>query len=281
MPWYGSLVSIDVLDASRNVFKRWLNPMTNIGGIIELDFPLADQVNEGEWTIRAQHEKYTSEKNFTVVEYWAPLWDVNVTMLPRFTDDAFALTGLLQVNYTSGKYVRGNATVLIELRERGPDMWAKPPAALLTKNIVWLDGLADFLVPMEELRQAVPGASLANMDVWANASVYNWFERDTHNGWAFTQIFSAKANIKFLGGTVRTYKPKMYFTAYMVVYTADGRQLLFVANHKVELMVYCDDGAVLLKKFLPISDDSVIQYTFRPSDTTLYSCTTLRLQVSC
>ncbi|BHF76298.1 endopeptidase inhibitor activity [Sparganum proliferum] len=277
MPWYGSLVSIEVSDASKNVFKRWLNPMTNIGGIIELDFPLADQVNEGEWTIRAQHEKYTAEKNFSVVEYWAPLWDVNVTMLPRFTDDAFALTGLIQANYTSGKYVRGNATVKIELRERSPDMWAKPPAALLTKEIRWLDGLADFLVPLEELRQLITGASLANMDVWANVSVYNWWERDVHSGWAFTQIFSANANIKFLGGVVRTYKPKMYFTIYMVVYTADGRQLLFIGNRKVRLTIYCAEGAVLQNVLLPISDDSVIQYTFRPDGET---CTTLRLQAS-
>lgn len=43
--------------------------MTNIGGIIELDFPLADQVNEGDWTIRARHEKHVTEKTFRVVEY--------------------------------------------------------------------------------------------------------------------------------------------------------------------------------------------------------------------
>ncbi|VUZ42946.1 unnamed protein product, partial [Hymenolepis diminuta] len=79
MPWFGSLVSIEVADSSNNLFKRWLNPMTNIGGIIELDFQLADQVNEGDWTIRARHEKYVAEKTFRVVEYWQKLWDVNVT----------------------------------------------------------------------------------------------------------------------------------------------------------------------------------------------------------
>lgn len=38
-------------------------------GIIDLDFALADQVNEGDWTIRARHEKYVAEKTFKVVEY--------------------------------------------------------------------------------------------------------------------------------------------------------------------------------------------------------------------
>lgn len=41
MPWYGSLVSVEIADASNNVFKRWLNPMTNIGGkpFIFVNFP--------------------------------------------------------------------------------------------------------------------------------------------------------------------------------------------------------------------------------------------------
>ncbi len=56
-------------------------------------------------------------------------------MLPRFSDEDFALTGLIQANYTSGKYVRGNATVVVEMRERGPDMWSKPPIGFVTRKI--------------------------------------------------------------------------------------------------------------------------------------------------
>lgn len=57
-------------------------------------------------------------------------------MLPRYSDEDFALTGLIQANYTSGKYVRGNATVVIEIRERGEDMWSKPPAGIVQRTIV-------------------------------------------------------------------------------------------------------------------------------------------------
>ncbi|KAL5960619.1 hypothetical protein TSMEX_011655, partial [Taenia solium] len=220
MPWFGSLVSVEVVDSSNNLFKRWLNPMTNIGGIIELDFALADQVNEGNWTIRARHEKYTAEKTFRVVEYWAALWDVNVTILPRYSDEDFALTGLIQANYTSGRYVRGNASVTIEMRERGLDMWTRPPAGTVKRIITQMDGHASFIVPFFELRSQLTGTvggsepSLANMDIWANVSVTNWWEGDTRTGWAYTQVFSADSNIKFLGGGVRPYKPGMYFTAY-------------------------------------------------------------------
>ncbi|VDO00228.1 unnamed protein product [Rodentolepis nana] len=283
MPWFGSLISIEVADSSNNLFKRWLNPMTNIGGIIELDFQLADQVNEGDWTIRARHEKYVAEKTFRVVEYWARLWDVNVTMLPRYSDEDFALTGLIQANYTSGKYVRGNATVVIEMRERGEDMWSKPPAGTVRRTIVQLDGHAGFIVPFSELRAqlATTGGtepSLANMDIWANVSVLNWWENDVHSGWAYTQIFSANSNIKFLGGDVRTYKPGMYFTAFMVIFTADGHQPLYIGNRRVKLTFTCSEGAELRSVLLPIPDDALIQYTFRPTNEE--SCTYLRLQAS-
>lgn len=60
-------------------------------------------------------------------------------MLPRYSDEDFALTGLIQANYTSGKYVRGNASVTIEMRERGPEMWTRPPAGTVKRTItqVW------------------------------------------------------------------------------------------------------------------------------------------------
>ncbi|VDM17333.1 unnamed protein product [Hydatigera taeniaeformis] len=214
---------LEVVDSSNNLFKRWLNPMTNIGGIIELDFALADQVNEAATFVGAA------------------LWDVNVTMLPRYSDEDFALTGLIQANYTSGKYVRGNASVVIEMRERGPDMWTRPPAGTARRTITQMDGHASFIIPFIELRSQLTGTaggaepSLVNMDVWANVSVTNWWEGDTRSGWAYTQIFSADSNIKFLGGGVRPYKPGMYFTAYMVIFTADGQQPLYIDENSVVL----------------------------------------------
>lgn len=75
-------------------------------------------------------------------------------------------------------------------------------------------------MPFSEIRAQLKNTggtepSLANMDIWANVSVLNWWENDVHSGWAYTQVFSANSNIKFLGGDVRTYKPGMYFTAFV------------------------------------------------------------------
>uniref|UniRef100_A0A095AXW1 CD109 antigen n=1 Tax=Schistosoma haematobium TaxID=6185 RepID=A0A095AXW1_SCHHA len=197
-PAYGSLVSIDVLDASGNLFKRWLNPMTNIGGIIELDFPLSDQVHEGVWLIRANHERFSAEKTFQVKEYWRPLWDVNVTLPLRITDNQLGLYGLISANYTSGKAVKGNATVLIQLRKSGADRWTNPPRAEFRRYLLAL-----------------------------------------------------------------------------VVYMADGSMVKYSGNRKVTLSFYCLDNTFEKQITLPISDDGVIRYTYRPTGD---GCITYRLE---
>ncbi|CAH8610228.1 unnamed protein product [Heterobilharzia americana] len=236
-PAYGSLVSIDVLDASGNLFKRWLNPMTNIGGIIELDFPLSDQVHEGVWLIRANHERFSAEKTFRVKEYWRPLWDVNVTLPLRITDNQLAFYGLISANYTSGKAVKGNATVLIQLRKPGADRWTKPPLAEFRRYLLALDGIGDFMLPMSEIRQAVSSSgadpSLTNTEIWVNVTYYNWWEKTHRRGWAFTKVYSSNPLIKFLGGMVRPFKPNMYFTVYLVVYMADGSMVKYKETEKL------------------------------------------------
>ena len=63
----------------------------------------------------------------------------------------------------------------------------------------------------------------------------------------------------------------------MVIYTADGQQPLYIGNRRVRLTVTCAEGAELNTVLLPIPDDALIQYTFRP--TADDSCTSLRLQV--
>ncbi|CAI2733480.1 unnamed protein product [Schistosoma spindalis] len=278
-PAYGSLVSIDVLDASGNLFKRWLNPMTNIGGIIELDFPLSDQVHEGVWLIRANHERFSAEKTFQVKEYWRPLWDVNVTLPLRITDNQLGLYGLISANYTSGKAVKGNATVLIQLRKSGADRWNSPPRAEFRRYLLALDGIGDFLLPMSEIRQAVSSSttdsSLANTEIWVNVTYFNWWEKTHRTGWAFTKVYSSNPLIKFLGGMVRPFKPNMYFTVYLVVYMADGSMVKYSGNRKVTLSFYCLDNTFEKQITLPISDDGVIRYTYRPSGE---GCITYRLE---
>ncbi|VDL64203.1 unnamed protein product [Hymenolepis diminuta] len=62
----------------------------------------------------------------------------------------------------------------------------------------------------------------------------------------------------------------------MVIFTADGQQPLYIGNRRVKLTVTCAEGAELRSVLLPIPDDALIQYTFRPTNEE--SCTSLRLQ---
>ncbi|VEL21612.1 unnamed protein product [Protopolystoma xenopodis] len=54
----------------------------------------------------------------------------------RLGEDEFALYGLIAANYTSGKAVRGNATVQITLRESTADKWSRPPRVAIQKSIL-------------------------------------------------------------------------------------------------------------------------------------------------
>lgn len=63
----------------------------------------------------------------------------------------------------------------------------------------------------------------------------------------------------------------------MVIFTADGQQPLYIGNRRVRLEITCVDGAAIQTALLPIPDDAVIQYTFRPN--VADTCSSIRLQV--
>ncbi|VEL23354.1 unnamed protein product [Protopolystoma xenopodis] len=133
---------------------------------------------------------------------------------------------------------------------------------------------------MAELRENLGGAgqssSLANLEVWVNVTVYNWFELNSRSGWAYTKIYSSNAIIKFLGGLVRPFKSKMTFRAYMVIYMPDGTQIKFTGNRRVDLYFYCNDNDFINKVSMVVPSDSVITYPFQPDGD---KCPLYKLQV--
>ncbi|CAH8639361.1 unnamed protein product [Heterobilharzia americana] len=135
------------------------------------------------------------------------------------------------------------------------------------------------MLSMSEIRQAVSSSgadpSLTNTEIWVNVTYYNWWEKTHRRGWAFTKVYSSNPLIKFLGGMVRPFKPNMYFTVYLVVYMADGSMVKYKGNRKVTLSFYCLDNTFENQITLPVSDDGVIRYTYRPSGE---GCITYRLE---
>ncbi|KAL3319634.1 hypothetical protein Ciccas_001687 [Cichlidogyrus casuarinus] len=283
-PFYGTLVTVEVLDATQNLFRRWLNPMTNLGGILEFDFPLAGQITEGEWTIRVRDDRYAANKTFFVKEYWEPLWDVNVTVPIRANDNMFGIFGIFEANYTTGKAVDGNATVLVTLKGKDPTSNSSDMLVLgqFSQTYPQITGFGDFLIPLSTLQNMASisnaGTNLDGMEVWFNVSVFSWWERSLRSGWAYTTIYSGQPRIKFLGGAVRPFKPGMYFTAYMVVYMPDGTHVGSGLNRKIRLNQYCNDnrGSLSATNVIPVPDDGVTMFTFKPSEVS--TCITYGLE---
>ncbi|KAF5402207.1 hypothetical protein PHET_04001 [Paragonimus heterotremus] len=238
-PSYGSLVSIEVLDASQNVFRRWLNPMTNTGGIIELDFPLSDIVQEGEWTIRAQQEQFSGSKKFRVVEY--------------------CVSKVVHVSQVIERSVSSDAFFRLYSQLDG-----------LGDFVVTLDELR------RAITGTGVSTSLANTEVWINVTFNSWWEKGSRKGWTYTQIFSSTPMIRFLGGQVRPFKPNLYFTAYLVVFMPDGSMVKYTGNRRVRLQFFCNENTLSSPAVnLAVPDSGLITYTYRPSGD---GCVTYRLQ---
>ena len=58
-----------VLDSTGTLIRRWQYVQPNAGGVIELQFALADQVANGTWKIRVDYKGHSTFKSFLVEEY--------------------------------------------------------------------------------------------------------------------------------------------------------------------------------------------------------------------
>ena len=217
------------------------------------------------WKIRATHESFKQEQKFKVVEYWRPRFDVNVTIPPRLSEFAFGVYGLIAANYTSGRPVKGNATVVLELRDPRKSLQEKP-LKRLQRSVKIFEGKSDFLFTMAELKSGMAaGSQIGGNEVWVNVTVYDWFHLIQRMGYAYSFIFSSTTRIKFLGGFTRPFKPRMYFTAYIVLYQPDGSKVKYSEGRRIELDIFCNDATPYIQRpNLPILDDGTVQFTFRP-----------------
>jgi hypothetical protein len=96
----------EVEDAKGNkVFKRTLK--TSDFGIAAVDFQLADEVNMGDYQLKAALGEHRTQKTVTVKRYVLPKFKVQVTTDKRFYLPKEKVSGSLQVDYFFGKPVAG------------------------------------------------------------------------------------------------------------------------------------------------------------------------------
>ena len=76
--------------------------MTDEYGISAADFQLADEVNEGAYTLRAIMEQGNTEKTVTVERYVLPKFKVVIDTDKKYYLPAEKITGKIQVDYFFG-----------------------------------------------------------------------------------------------------------------------------------------------------------------------------------
>lgn len=70
---YSDRFDVYIVDPNNALVWRWLYQQPNAGGIMELEFPLADQVTYGNWSVRVDYKGFSYYKKFIVREYCTSL----------------------------------------------------------------------------------------------------------------------------------------------------------------------------------------------------------------
>jgi uncharacterized protein YfaS (alpha-2-macroglobulin family) len=103
-PAKNSDITIEVEDAKGNkVFKKIIK--SSEYGIVGTNFTLADEINQGLYTIRATLNGYSSEKKVTVSRYVLPKFKVSLATDKTYYMPGQSLKGTLNSNYFFGKPV--------------------------------------------------------------------------------------------------------------------------------------------------------------------------------
>ncbi|KAG0727660.1 Pregnancy zone protein [Chionoecetes opilio] len=97
---------------SRTRIAQWKN-VSNTDGLVHLDFQLADEPEEGYYTIFVKTPHRRISQSFKVEEFVLPRFEVTIKK-PKYilgTDDKFSFTAC--ANYTYGQPVKGNLSFTV------------------------------------------------------------------------------------------------------------------------------------------------------------------------
>ncbi len=110
-------IVIEVEDAKANkVFKKRLK--TDLYGIASADFVLADEINLGEYNVRAILEGQTEEKSVMVSRYVLPKFKVSIETDKNYYMPGETVSGVIRAKYFFGKPISGG---LVEIDASGFD----------------------------------------------------------------------------------------------------------------------------------------------------------------
>ncbi len=110
-PETGRSVAFEISDGKEN--KVYIKTVqVNDYGVAWVEFPLADQVNQGRWNIKASLEGVTSEKTVEVKQYTLPKHRVTIETDRSYCGPGDTVRGRVTAEYFFGKPVAGAAVSL-------------------------------------------------------------------------------------------------------------------------------------------------------------------------
>ncbi|KAI0207913.1 hypothetical protein LSAT2_007430 [Lamellibrachia satsuma] len=264
LPVMSGSISICVKDAYGRVVRRWIGQQLR-NGYYEKSFATDHPARHGWWSIEVEGWGYKYKPcRFRTHLYLKTKMDVNVTIPSYITDNEYALSGVVKAAHTTGIGVKGNATVVLQIQPKG--VTAKNKFVKITKTTPHFTKEWAFVFPLAEMRKDVP--SLLGAKLVVSAVVTDWYFIETKLARAYSVVYSGKTYIRFLGGTVRVFKPGSPLNVYIAVYHQDGSRYSAMIYRQVAIQtsVRRRNGGTVLKEEIRrmIPEDSIVRYSFTP-----------------
>ncbi|XP_031758488.1 CD109 antigen isoform X2 [Xenopus tropicalis] len=150
---YKGLVNVVIRDPKSNIIKQWLQRKPELGVITE-EFLLSVNAMAGTWRVHAETDMTENIEEISVIHFEHPKFDVTIKTPSFYVDPKQQnLIGTVIANYTYGRPVKGNATVLIT-------SLYDIQAANGIKKTYEMSGSADFTFTYAELSRLPSGLTL-------------------------------------------------------------------------------------------------------------------------
>ncbi|XP_067945401.1 CD109 antigen-like [Watersipora subatra] len=217
------VMDIRIRDPVGNILREWWALHTNAGGVVSLSYRLNKLFPRyGKWTIEVTCLNHVYTKDFTIDEFYLPFQYVNISMPTSMISSDAGISGRVDCVYTTFKSVRGNATIQLDIISPSTNQ----EYLSIVRTLDYFFGYTDFKFSRQEMEDIVGGENnLVGKELRVTVSVKEWVLNSTSQASQSAMVYSKVAEIRFLEGSVITFKPGLPFNVHLIAYYGDGTPL--------------------------------------------------------